>query len=604
MYALGALPDGATDNYPACSQYINETAPDATKIPAGSTIYFPAIAGTANNYLSSSGYLINRSMNLACDPGVTLTLSGGHPYAANFYMGGIIQTGDGLNYPAAANVCNAGTAPLAEGNTTYTVSGCSSAPLAGQTVFLGLGLDNHDFAMHMVSYFTVIQNVSGSGPWTVTVKDPLPREVSAPDWSSSPHIANALIRPKTGNPGNFIYQQTSGIDGCVPGATRPGSFNEMPGGSTIDGTCLWTNEYTQSDFPTVPTFSRSPTFHELVVGLPGNFSVTGCTFAQLNDTSIPYDPALYFGRTYNVTVENVSVTAARILAYFIYVEHGTVSNVNCDVCGPLPAGQLLGFGNSSDFNVSNFSVQDTMGGGIYIESYSHDLHFQNGYLGADPNQQTGSQMFGVNGAAENITADSLQINMGRGASVLANPVDIDSQALFTNTELDGADINAWDMRWQGPGQVKFNDQKYQYRAVSYQKTYRLRSGLANRKFPIPSGLYASVSGSLSSITGVTHVILGNSSGDAVNLYQASGPAVDLFPANGGFGDLRAIVGAAAGGGSTSLGRYADDALQLGEPSSYPFNYHPTGKYVRFDTGTVRPGTKVVLEFKVFVPVKG
>ena len=49
------------------------------------------------------------------------------------------------------------------------------------------------------------------------------------------------LAPQSGNDGEFVYQATSCSGSCTSGSTEPVSWNQTPGGTTVDGTITWTN---------------------------------------------------------------------------------------------------------------------------------------------------------------------------------------------------------------------------------------------------------------------------------------------------------------------------------------------------------------------------
>jgi hypothetical protein len=61
-----------------------------------------------------------------------------------------------------------------------------------------------------------------------------------PDWAQSTALAaSAYIWPQSNNNGGYVYQQAA--SSCATSGTEPNPFNQTPGGTQSDGTCVYTN---------------------------------------------------------------------------------------------------------------------------------------------------------------------------------------------------------------------------------------------------------------------------------------------------------------------------------------------------------------------------
>lgn len=114
----------------------------------------------------------------------------------------------------------------------------------------------------------------------------------APGWPASTAVAaGAMVWPRTGNAGLYVYQDGGG---CTTGSTAPSVWNQTVGGTQADGGCTWTNIGTyRGDVVAVAmnsqaaqpiqgvamvspplTTSNFNSFYTLVSGLLGNQNLT------------------------------------------------------------------------------------------------------------------------------------------------------------------------------------------------------------------------------------------------------------------------------------------------------------------------------------------
>jgi hypothetical protein len=197
----GIVGDGQTD-------VLEDLTSLFAQAPVGSTVHFGA--GT---YLTSGGYMINKSLSIACDPGATFVRTGITHLSVLFYIGGAVANGTpNPGYPGT--VYNAGTGKLTIGQTKYSLDRVDGL-IVGDEVFMALGLDRNDRAQHFLRQFNTVVAINGN---VVTMATPLPEPVAAfPAQAAYSFSArfNEIVKFDNG-----IVENVS-VDGC--------SFQDVPG---------------------------------------------------------------------------------------------------------------------------------------------------------------------------------------------------------------------------------------------------------------------------------------------------------------------------------------------------------------------------------------
>jgi hypothetical protein len=165
----GLIADGVSDNQTAAITLI-------ASMPPGSTLHFDKTS--SGIYSFRGGMVINKSMTIACEPGVVLQRTGIARSSVFWYMGNAVPNGTpNPDYAPGAIVCNAGNGALAKGQTTFICTNGTEGFHPGNEVFMGLGLDPNDYGQHYTPVlWNKIESVRGN---TLRMRNPIPEAIPA-----------------------------------------------------------------------------------------------------------------------------------------------------------------------------------------------------------------------------------------------------------------------------------------------------------------------------------------------------------------------------------------------------------------------------------------
>ena len=172
-------------------------------------------------------------------------------------------------------------------------------------------------------------------------------ESASPDWAASTSYASgAYIFPSLNNVGGYWFESSAG---CTSGTSEPNPWNQTFGGTSSDGSCIWTNVGSSAptllDAPCVFTFSSAGlngySFCLTSSGLATLGKSTGGTFASIATSSA------------GACISNVPLS----------IELRTLGGVNMPLCGgSTPAGMSATYTDGSPLVSGN---PGAAGSGLY-----------------------------------------------------------------------------------------------------------------------------------------------------------------------------------------------------------------------------------------------